>query len=139
MSSRRKCEKRHIGFLTSIYIEGISQTVCSFAANLRQELLHCFREKLGMCVVVVAMHSLLPRWVTTDLSSIEHVCFTPPAADIRSLSNCDAQRGGDDTGRKSQPSLFDHLVGAAVHVRGTVRPSALADFRLMTSSNLVGA
>ena len=64
MSSRRKCDKRHIGFLTSIYIEGISQTVCSFALQiLRQELLHCFREKLGMCVVVVAMHSLLPRWV----------------------------------------------------------------------------
>src|SRR3977135_1781167 len=41
MSSRRKCEKRHICFLTSIYREGIRQTVCSFALQiLRQELLH---------------------------------------------------------------------------------------------------
>jgi hypothetical protein len=72
MSSRRKCEKRHIGFLTSIYIQGISQAVCSFALQiLRQELLHCFREKLGVCVVVVAMHSLLPRWVR----SVELVPF----------------------------------------------------------------
>jgi len=72
MSSRRKCEKRHIGFLTSISRERISQTVCSFALQiLRQELLHCFREKLGVCVVVVAMHSLLPRWVR----SVELVPF----------------------------------------------------------------
>src|SRR5580700_6287424 len=46
MSSRRKCEKRHIGFLTSIYREGISQTVRSFALQiLRPELLHCFPRK----------------------------------------------------------------------------------------------
>src|SRR5262245_60964482 len=46
MSSRRKCEKRHIGFLTSIYREGISQTVCSFTLQiLRLELLHCIPRK----------------------------------------------------------------------------------------------
>src|SRR5580693_10642565 len=46
MSSRRKCEKRHIGFLTSICREGISQTVGSFALQiLRQELLHCIPRK----------------------------------------------------------------------------------------------
>src|SRR6516162_1699520 len=46
MSSRRKCEKRHIGFLTSIYREGTSQTVYSFALQiLRQGLLHCIPRK----------------------------------------------------------------------------------------------
>jgi hypothetical protein len=35
--------------------------------------------------------------------------------------------------------LFDHLVGAGEQREGTVRPSALAILRLMTSSNLVGA
>src|SRR5262245_47001838 len=50
MSSRRKCEKRHIGFLTSIYREGIGQTVCSFAANFADKNFSTvFREKLGMC------------------------------------------------------------------------------------------
>src|SRR5258708_26134320 len=46
MFSRRKCEKQLIGFLTSIYRERISQTVCSFALQiLRQELLHCIPRK----------------------------------------------------------------------------------------------
>jgi hypothetical protein len=53
MSSRRKCEKRHIGFLTSIYRDGTSRTVCRFAPQiLRQQLLHCVprkTQKLGMC------------------------------------------------------------------------------------------
>src|SRR5215470_9129040 len=38
MCSRRKCDKRHISFLTSIYREGTTQKVCSFALHiLRQE------------------------------------------------------------------------------------------------------
>src|SRR5262245_28596433 len=35
-------------------------------------------------------------------------------------------------------SLFDHLVGAIKHGERTSRPSALAVFTLITSSNLVG-
>ena len=35
--------------------------------------------------------------------------------------------------------LFDHLVGAASRVGGTVNPSALAVLRLMTSLKSVGA
>ena len=34
MSSRRKCDKRHISFLTSIYGEGTTQKVCSFALHI---------------------------------------------------------------------------------------------------------
>jgi hypothetical protein len=50
MSSRRKCDKRHISFLTSIYREGTTQKVCSFALHiLRQERLHCIPRKLDMC------------------------------------------------------------------------------------------
>ena len=50
MSSRRKCDKRHISFLTSIYRDGTTQKVCSFALHiLRQERLHCIPRKLDMC------------------------------------------------------------------------------------------
>src|SRR5580658_6423488 len=46
MSSRRKCDKRHISFLTSIYRDGTTQTVRSFALQiLRQELLHSIPRK----------------------------------------------------------------------------------------------
>src|SRR5215813_15223304 len=85
MSSRRKCEKRHIGFLTSIYREGTSQTVCSFALQiLRQEPLHCIPRKLVHCAVVVAMHSMLPRWVRLGKARGEHnESGLPPKADIR--------------------------------------------------------
>ena len=34
--------------------------------------------------------------------------------------------------------LFDHLVGATSSEGGTVRPSALAVFMLITNSNFVG-
>ncbi len=36
-------------------------------------------------------------------------------------------------------NLFDDLVGAGDSVGGTVRPSAFAVLRLMTSSNFVGS
>jgi hypothetical protein len=50
MSSRRKCDKRHISFLTSIYREGTTQKVCSLALHiLRQERLHCIPRKFDMC------------------------------------------------------------------------------------------
>jgi hypothetical protein len=83
MSLRRKCEKRHIGFLTTIYGEGISQTVCSFALQiLWQEPLHCIPQKL-VRAVVVAMHSLLPRWVNHDKTHLEHnESALPPISDL---------------------------------------------------------
>src|SRR5262245_8233033 len=40
--------------------------------------------------------------------------------------------------RDAAPS-FDHLVCPCEHIGGTVSPSVLAVFRLITSSNLVGA
>src|SRR5262249_44948346 len=74
MSSRRKCEKRHIGFLTSIYREGIGQTVCSFALQiLLTRTSPLYSAKNSACAVVAAVHSLLPRWVTTRRTQIEHI------------------------------------------------------------------
>ena len=46
MSSRGKCDKRHICFLTSIYREGTTQTVGSFALQiLRKKLLRYIPRK----------------------------------------------------------------------------------------------
>src|ERR1700752_5235943 len=45
MSSRGKCDKRHISSLTSIYREGTTKTVCSFAPQICDKSLSTvFRE-----------------------------------------------------------------------------------------------
>src|SRR5215468_1696073 len=56
MSSRRKCEKRHISFLTSIYREGMTQKVCSFVpANFATRAPPLYSAKNSTCAAVVAM------------------------------------------------------------------------------------
>ena len=63
MSSRGKCDKRHISFLTSIYREGTTQKVCSFALHICDKSASTVFRENSTCAAVVAMHPLLSRWV----------------------------------------------------------------------------
>ena len=66
-------------------------------------------------------------------SAKRHVRFTPNSGHLR----CD--RHVRFVPIADIAMLFDHFVGARKQRGGTVRPSALAVFRLITNSYLVGA
>ena len=66
-------------------------------------------------------------------SALAHVCFTPQSGHVRCKHRCPL------SANSGHLALFDYLVGAGEQAGGTVRPIALADFKLMTSSYLVGS
>ena len=80
MSSRRTCDKRHISFLTSIYREGTTKTVCSFAPQICDKSLSTvFRENStcagGCCDALPASELGLGRvktirWTRRNLGEI---------------------------------------------------------------------
>src|SRR6476659_11448088 len=102
MSSRRKCDKRHISFLTSIYREGMTQKVCSFVpANFATRAPPLYSAKNSTCAAVVAMHSLLPRWVNRVGPSRQQL-----RPDVRFTSNSDQTAASQRSDAMCQPLHF---------------------------------
>ena len=88
---------------------------------------------------IAAAHSQCPLWVKSRHVRCKSVMSAlPPKADMCSATRHVRFVPKADICSAAKKILFDHLVGRHEQRSGTVRPSAFAALRLITSSNLVG-